>query len=188
MADEYRILDDLVRNHYANVVWTHKIQEKQAEIYEVYHKRLATTNIITASLTSAGVFSAIFINPTWLKIISAIASFITTAISAYLTAFDYKSMAIANKATATKLVGLRDELLVLLAKIKFRQQTVQQLTEEFDALQQRVHDVYTDAPNTTPKAVDKAEISLKVNKDGTYTDADIDLLLPNALRRGCEDE
>ena len=50
MDNEYRAIDDLVRNHFANVVWTHKIQEKQAEVYEARYKLLATTNIVTASL------------------------------------------------------------------------------------------------------------------------------------------
>ena len=183
MDNEYRAIDDLVRNHFANVVWTHKIQEKQAEIYEARYKLLATTNIVTASLTSAGVFSTVFVDPTWVKIVSTIAAFVTTAISAYLTSFDYKSMARANKVAATKLVALRDELLILLEKIKFRQQPIQELTAEFDALQKRIHDVYTNAPNTTSKAVDMAEVSLKSNKDGTYTDAEIDSLLPNSLKR-----
>ena len=30
---EYEILLDVVRQSYASVVWTHKIQEKQADIY-----------------------------------------------------------------------------------------------------------------------------------------------------------
>lgn len=30
---EYKILLDVVRQSYASVVWTHKIQEKQADIY-----------------------------------------------------------------------------------------------------------------------------------------------------------
>lgn len=183
MNDEYRVIDDLARNHFANVVWTHKIQEKQAEIYESKYNLLATINIISASLTSAGVISTFFVDPMWVKLISTITAFVTTAISAYLTSFDYKGMAMANKVVATKLVMQRDNLLILLAKIKFRQQSVQVLTTEFNMLQKRTHDIYIDAPNTTSKAVGMAEISLKYNKDGTYTDAEVDKLLPNSLRR-----
>ena len=31
--NEYQILLDIVRQTFASVVWTHKIQEKQADIY-----------------------------------------------------------------------------------------------------------------------------------------------------------
>lgn len=55
MKDDYTTLEDLVRTQYANVFWTHKIQEKQAEIYESRHKLFSWVNIISASLTSAGI-------------------------------------------------------------------------------------------------------------------------------------
>ena len=33
MDNEYSILEDSVRNTFGSVVWSHKIQEKQADIY-----------------------------------------------------------------------------------------------------------------------------------------------------------
>ena len=95
----------------------------------------------------------IFTDQTWLKIASAVVSFITIFISALLKSFDLQSMAKANKATATKLVGLRDELQTLILKIKMGEQSVYSLTDEFEALQKRVHVVYSDAPKTTDAAV-----------------------------------
>lgn len=76
--------------------------------------------------------------------------------------FDLQSMAKANKATATKLVGLRDELQTLILKIKMGEQSVYSLTDEFEALQKRVHVVYSDAPKTTDAAVKMAEEALKI--------------------------
>ena len=186
MDDKYRALEDIARNHYANVVWTHKIQEKQAEIYELRYKVLAAINIVFAALTSAGLISIIFADPTWLKVASAAVSFVTTAISAFLASFDYKSMAKDNKTAATKLVCARDELLSLLAKIKLREIPVSELMDVFDAIQKRVHEVYKDAPNTTNKAVKKADAALKKHKEGTYTEEEIDALLPEELKRRSE--
>ena len=51
---EYEILLDVVRQSYASVVWTHKIQEKQADIYSKRKNILDTINIIVATLTSCG--------------------------------------------------------------------------------------------------------------------------------------
>ena len=41
MDEKVRVLEDVARNLFANVVWTHKIQEKQAEIYEHRFKWLS---------------------------------------------------------------------------------------------------------------------------------------------------
>lgn len=184
MDEKVRVLEDLVRKLYANVVWTHKIQEKQAEIYECRFKGLSVINIIFAALTSAGIVSTIFVNPTWLKVASAIVAFVTTALSAFMALYDYKSMAKANKSTATKLVCARDDLLTFLAKVRIEENPVLSLTEEFEKIQKRVHEIYSDAPNTADKAVSKASTALKKDKDGTYTDDEIDALLPDSLKRG----
>ena len=38
------------------------------------------------------------------------------------------------------------------------------------------------APNTTPKAVERARQALNIQNDNTYTDDEIDSLLPAELR------
>ena len=188
MDEKVRVLEDVARNLFANVVWTHKIQEKQAEIYEHRFKLLSVINIIFAALTSAGIVSTIFVDPTWLKVASAIVAFVTTALSAFMALYDYKSMAKANKSTATKLVCARDDLLTCLAKIKIGENPTQVMTEDFEKIQNRIHEIYSDAPNTSDKAVSKATTSIKKNKDGTYSDEEIDALLPDSLKRRQTDE
>lgn len=61
-----------------------------------------------------------------------------------------------------------------------------ELMDVFDAIQKRVHEVYKDAPNTTNKAVKKADAALKKHKEGTYTEEEIDALLPEELKRRSE--
>ena len=187
MEEKYIILEDVVRNHYANVFWTHKIQEKQTEVYEKRYKCFTLVSIITSAITSAGVISIVFINPTWLKIATVIISFITTAVSAILATFDYNRMAKSNKSTATELVILRDRLLSLLARIRMKEKSVQELENNFDELQKCVHRVYMDAPNTTNKAVKIASAEVGKWRDGVYTNEEIDCLLPESLRRDVSD-
>lgn len=184
MEKEYIALEDQIRPRYASVAWTHKIQEKQAEINEKKYAVLATINIIAASLTSAGIITTIFTDQAGVKIISASVSFIAVFITALLKAFDFQSMAKANKATATKLVILRDELQLLLYKVRHATQPVAELLDEFMDIQSKVHAAYQEAPQTTDKAVEKAAIALKGKKDNTYTDEEIDMLLPEGIRRG----
>ena len=60
LLGQYQVLLDVVRQQYASVVWTHKIQEKQADIYFKRYNCLETVNIIFASATSCGIVSTIF--------------------------------------------------------------------------------------------------------------------------------
>ena len=72
-------------------------------------------------------------------------------------------------------------LQLLLYKIRYATQPVTELIEEFSTIQVKVHAVYQEAPQTTDKAVEKADAALKEKKDDTYTDED--MLLPESLRR-----
>lgn len=56
---DYQVLLDVVRQNFASVVWTHKIQEKQADIYADRYKLLETINVVVAALTSCGVVSLV---------------------------------------------------------------------------------------------------------------------------------
>ena len=188
MIKDYLALEDLIRVRYASVTWTHKIQEKQAEIYERRYGIIATINILAASITSAGIVSTVFAGQAWIKIVSAVVSFVTVFLSALLKSFDFQNMAKANKATATKLVILRDELLLLLYKVKHQTQPLAELIETFDSIQVRVHAAYQEAPQTSDRAVKKAETALIIRNDDTYTDEQIDELLPESLRRGASHE
>ena len=69
MIENYKILEGTVRDSYSGVVWSHKIQEKQADIYAEKYKKMETLNIVAASLTSVGIVSMIFTDPLWLKLL-----------------------------------------------------------------------------------------------------------------------
>lgn len=87
---DYDTLEDTVRTSFAAVVWSHKIQEKQAEIYASSFTRMQTINTIAAALTSAGLCGIVFTDPFWLKLASTLLSFISTLISVYCNVFDLK--------------------------------------------------------------------------------------------------
>jgi len=53
---------------------------------------------------------------------------------------------------------------------------------EFENLVKRLDSIYQEAPDTTEKAVERARISLNVNKDNEITDEEIDGNLPEELR------
>lgn len=183
MIADYKKLEDSVRNSYGSVVWSHKIQEKQADIYSNKYKILETISIATASLTSAGIIAIIFVDPFWLKLISAFVSFAAFFVSAYVRSFDLQKSISLHKTTANKLIVVRDQYKLLLLAIKLKKDNVVNLYKEYELLVKRTDEIYAEAPNTTEKAVEQARVALNIKKDNTFSDEEIDSFLPESLRR-----
>lgn len=183
MIENYKMLEDVVRDSYASVVWSHKIQEKQADIYAEKFKKMETVNIGAASLTSVGIVALIFTDPLWLKLISALISFATVYITAYFKSFDLQKFITSHKAAANKLIAVRDQYKVLLTEIKLKVDSVENLLARYKELVEKTDAIYLEAPTTTDEAVGKASKALKIKKDNTFTDAEIDSFLPLSLRR-----
>lgn len=183
MIENYEMLEDVVRDSYASVVWSHKIQEKQADIYAKKFKKMETVNIWAASLTSVGIVALIFTDPLWLKLVSALISFATVYITTYFKSFDLQKFITSHKAAANKLIAVRDQYKVLLTEIKLKVDSVENLLARYKELVEKTDAIYLEAPTTTDEAVGKASKALKIKKDNTFTNAEIDSFLPLSLRR-----
>lgn len=183
MIDNYKTLEDVVRDSYSSVVWSHKIQEKQSDIYAKRYKAMETINIGAASLTSVGIIAMIFSDPIWLKLISALISFVTVYITAYFKSFDLQKFIVSHKTTANKLIAVRDQYKVLLTEINLQSDSVDNLLKRYKELVEKTDAIYLEAPTTTDTAVNRASEALKIKKDNTFTDDEIDSFLPISLRR-----
>ena len=183
MEKEYRALETLVRQLFASVVWSHKIQCKQADIYKKRYNSLNIVMIIISALTTAGIFSVIFADGIWIKIISAIFSFIVTAISAFLKNFDLTTLEKEHTKTANELWYIRERLFTLLVEIGAEIKDYDTLMNTYQEIQYDLKKVYDNSPNTFDKAVDLARKALKIDGDYTYTDEEIDCFLPPMCRK-----
>lgn len=181
--EDYNILEDNVRHTYMSVVWSHKIQEKQADIYSSQYKLLETVRLFLSALTSVGLITLLFSNQTIIKITSAIVSFGLTFLNAFFKSFDMQSQINSHKSTANKLLSIRDQLKLLLLNIGVKNKSIDSLVEQYEALIKKLNEIYLDAPQTTDTAVDKARTALNVDEDNNFTDEEIDLNLPKSLRR-----
>lgn len=184
VINNYEVLEDVARDSYSGVVWSHKIQEKQSDIYAKQLKKMKTINIGAASLTSVGIIAMIFTDPLWLKLVSALVSFVSVYITAYLKSFDLQKLIASHKAIANKLIAVRDQYKVLLTEIRLQNDSVENLLIRYNELVKETDTIYLEAPSTTDEAVDRASEALKIKKDNTFSDEEIDSFLPISLRRG----
>jgi hypothetical protein len=186
IVDNYNKIESSVRDTLGSVVWSHKIQEKQADIYADRFKWMETAQIASASLTSVGVVSLIFTDQLWIKLVSALISFASVFVSAFFKSFDLLTMVSQHKSAANNLLAVRDDLKLLLLQIRLQKDDPDVLYEKYESTVHQLDKVYADAPNTTNKAVEMAREALNVAEDNTFSDAEIDRVLPIELRKGGE--
>ena len=110
-------LESQLRQKFASAVWTHKIQEKQADYYKRLYNIMETVRIILSAITTSGIISSIFVDKTWLKVITAIISMETLFISTYLKSYDLKGLHQKHKENAIQLLDLREEIISVLCDI-----------------------------------------------------------------------
>ncbi|MEK0306940.1 SLATT domain-containing protein [Bifidobacterium favimelis] len=185
---KYYLLEDCVRNVFGRVMWSHKIQEKQAEIQAHYSLAMTVTNVTLAAATSVGLFSIMFVDRFWLKLASTLASFVSTAIISLSKELDLPDRIKTHRKAAVEYLAVKDQLQNLLMKIHSRTVPLERLEEEFSRLNESVNYINTQAPQTTDRAVRRASRALKVKNDDNITNKEIDNGLPPLLRKGNPDE
>lgn len=180
--DEYQVLLDIVRQTFASVVWTHKIQEKQADIYNERYELIETSNIVIVSVTACGIISLVFTDQLWIKIGASLLSLLTIAISVYDKTFNLRDLGAQHKIAANKLISVRNELLQIIADIHIHKDSVDTINSRYQELVVRLNKIYSEIPTTTSKAVERASDALKKNDEFTYSEEEIDRFLPPTLR------
>jgi hypothetical protein len=187
-SDTYSVIESSVRDTLGSVVWSHKIQEKQADIYDMRFKYMEIAKITAASLTSVGIISLIFSDELWIKIISMLLSFISVFVSAFFKSFDLQLMVNQHKAAAHTLLAIRDDLKLLLMQIRLQGDDIIGIYQKYETTVHRLDQIYAEAPKTTNKAVKKAKKALNITKDNTISDAEVDSFLPVGLRKREEEK
>lgn len=178
-----QVLLDEVRQNFASVVWTHKIQEKQADIYARRYKRFETCNIIFAGVTSCGVIAIFLCDDYITKVLTTLVSFGSFFLSAYLKGFDLKNLERQHRIVANKFIIVRNQLLHVIAKLHMKDD-LDQIKAEYQQILSDLNNLYLEAPSTTDSAVSKASEALNIKNEYTYTDEEIDHFLPNNLKGG----
>lgn len=183
MIARIKILEASIRNTLGSVVWSHKIHEKEADLILRKYKILETIKIISTSLTSVGIVSLIFSNIFWIKFVTSIISFVAIFISTFFKSFTIQEMIGMQSMTAKKLLGIREELKLLILKLHTDKIDFETVSDDYRKIVNRLNEIYKDSPRTSDKAVKKARIALNISKDNEITDEVVDLCLPKLLRK-----
>jgi hypothetical protein len=192
LEPERYALESQIRECYGRCAYTHKTHEKMAEHLHVRHKRVKWANIILSSLITGGAVSVIFAKGSawegYASYATAFLSILSLIFNAYLKDLDPGALAQRHREAGSDIWNIREAYLSLITDILDRGSDLSALRERRDGLQAALHKIYHAAPHTDGKAYGRAQDALKNKEDLTFTEEEIDLMLPSSLRRTCRTE
>lgn len=174
-------LEDQIRECYGRVVYTHKTHERMADRCADTLRVYKLSQIVLSALTTAGAVGVVVRDETWIEIATAVVSFATLFVAAYLKDVDPGAIAQKHRDAAAKLWNIRECYLSLLTDLA--RLPHEAAIERRDELQTMLAAVYAGSPQTNGKAYQEAQNRLKNMEDLTFTDAEIDCFLPLSLKR-----
>jgi hypothetical protein len=177
------ILEAQLRELYGRTVWTHKTQEKCADILRAKNHNMKILQIILSALTTTGILITVFGENEIVGIISAILSAILFTLNAYFQKYDLGEIAQKHSESASDIWDIREQYLSLLTDLNSGILNLEQASGKRDKLQNDLFNVYKGAPRTLSKAYKKATEALKMNEELTFSKEEINNLLPKELRR-----
>ena len=168
-----------LRQTLAGAVWTHKIQEKQADNYLNRYNLFETIRIVILAVTTSGIVSCIFVDEVWIKIVTAI----LPAISLFISTYDFKGLHQRHKETAIQLLELREDIISTICDIRTNNINKEDLIEKRNEINYEYLSICKNSLDAKSSAIRKASKALKVRQDNTYSDEEIDSYLPVDLRK-----
>ena len=176
-----KMLEAQIRELYGRAVWTHKTQEKCADILKTRNHRMKLIQIFLSALTTTGILITVFGDNKIIGIISAIISAILFTINTYFQKYDLGEISQKHSEAATDIWNIREQYLSLLIDLKSNDVEINRIRRKRDKLQSELFSIYKGVPRTISKAYKEATKALKKSEEMTFSDKEINNLLPNDL-------
>lgn len=187
MSDEARSggqpapIESVLRHRYGRLVYTHKTHEKDREISSRKSSRVRWFNVLLTAATALSLVAAAWSDEAWVEWLAGVIGVITAAFAIYQLSFDHDTDAERHRSAAKDLLTLRDQLETLIGDLRSGLSEIE-VTAKRDDLFARIDAVYKHAPNTSAAAYRAAKRALQVDDEMTFSEDEIDSMLPSPLR------
>ncbi len=178
-------LESQIREAYGRVTYTQTTQNKKANRLIKLDNRIKIWQIVLSAITTSGFVVTIILNDTTASIIGAIVSLALLVLNSYMKNFNLAETAQEHVAAADSLWKIREEYVSLLTDFEIL--TLEEIMNRRDDLQERTFQVYCNSPKTDMKSYSDAQKALKTEEEQTFSEEEIDVMLPNSIRRNNRD-
>ena len=171
-----------IRELYERIVITHKTHEKCADKYANKNRNFRFTQLILSALISSGLITIVLTDNFWIEIVTAVISFILLCVNSYLKDFNPASEVEKQNKAAKDLLDIREKYFSLMRDIMADDQSISDLINRRDQLQEELSTIYRNLPRTSPKDYDKARKALFEEDEFSCREDEINALLLEAFR------
>lgn len=182
-TNTFEILEAQLRENYGKIVYSHKTQEKCADILTNRNNCIRNVQVLLSALITTGLLVRIFQNQEWALILSTILSAFQFAFTSYLKEYNLGETIQKHSTAALELFDIREKFLSLLTDLRAGLLTPESITEKRDELLDELSKTYKGSPRTFSKAYKAAQNALQLNEELTFSDKEIDNFLPSNLRK-----
>ena len=179
-------LESQIREAFGRITYTQTCHEKIIRRLLHYNNYIKIWQIILSSITTGSFIVTILSNEILSGIIGTILSLFLLILNAYAKNFELIETAQKHQNASDLLWKIREEYVSLLTD--FDLLPPEDIMTKRDELQNRVAAVYSNSPRTDAKSYKQAQKVLKTDEEQTFSEKEIDLMLPNSLRRSKEDK
>lgn len=182
MNNNYRYkLETQIRESYGRVVYSQTTHEKRIQKLIKHDNWMKISQIILSSASTGGFIGVFFYDDLYIKFAGAIFSFGLLAINLYYKNFDLVKNTQLHNTTAQELWNIREDYISLLTD--FSIMTDEEIRAQRNILKDKTHEIYKSALKTDSASYKEAQKALKEQEEQTFSDIEIDNILPPPLRR-----
>ncbi|WP_100612670.1 SLATT domain-containing protein [Confluentibacter lentus] len=178
-----KTLEAQLRENYGKIVYSHKTQEKCADILSKRNNSIKNSQIILSALITTGLLVRVFKGEEWALIVSTILSAIQFGFTSFLREYNLGETIQKHSTAALELLDIREKYLSLLTDLKAGLLSPEIIVEKRVELQEDLSKTYKGSPRTFSKAYKEAQKALQMNDELTFSDEEIDKFLPDVLRK-----
>lgn len=181
LREQHELLEAQIRECFGRVTYSHKTHEKCADILSSSNACIKLWQIILSAVTTGTFLATVIWDGKIAAVIGTILSTVLLVLNAYTKKYDLAGLAEKHKTAASSLWDIRESYLSLLTDLRFV--PIGDAIMKRDELQKKLGNVYKGCPRTNSKAYEAAQKALKENEELTFSDEEIDKLLPPRIRK-----
>jgi hypothetical protein len=181
--ESLEVLDSQIREAYGRVVYAHKTHEKCADNCLYWQRIIKNVQIWLSAITSGVLIYAIWGDTKVATIVCAVLSTIFAIVTAYTKDYDFGTIAEKHRETAIEIWAIRESYLSLIADIQIGDLPLELVRQRREQLVADLKTVYKGCPATDAKGYLLAQKALKEAEDMTFSQEELNKILPEALRK-----
>ena len=174
-------LESQIREAYGRVTYSQTCHDKFINRVVKLDDRIKVWQIVLSGVTTSGFVVTIFSNDNIAGILGAVVSLALLILNTYIKNFNLSGIAQEHKKASDLLWKIREEYVSLLTD--FEMLDAGEIRNKRDELQERTAEVYSNLPRTDAKSYQAAQKALKTEEEQTFSEEEIDIMLPSSIRR-----